>query len=359
MKPKLVDLFCGIGIGSIGFMNAGFEVVGAVDIDPAACAVYKENLGFEPVVGDLRRIHGADILERAGLRRGELDLCSGCPPCQAFSTLRQTRLVQGRRRRKKRDGRKSLLRVFGQRIEEMLPKAFVLENVRGLTLNNNKRFLYEFRAHMERVGYSCVHDVLDAADYGVPQHRWRFMMIGSRVRPPTLPERTHSAHSPHDGRLPWRTVREAIGELPSLNSGEGIDEDPLHQAAAHSEPVLEIIRHIPHDGGSRRSLPRNLWLPCHKRLERLHQRGAESIYGRMRWNTPSPTITTRFHTPSCGRFVHPSQDRGITAREAARLQSIPDSFRITGSKDQTAMWIGNAFPLLLAEQVAEHALSSI
>jgi DNA (cytosine-5)-methyltransferase 1 len=117
-----------------------------------------------------------------------------------------------------------------------------------------------------------------------------------------------------------------------------------------------MIRLVPHDGGGRRSLPRRLWLPCHKRLTEKRMEGAGTVYGRMRWDAPSPTITTRCNTPSCGRFVHPTQDRAITLREAARLQSIPDDYRISGSKERTAMWIGNAMPVDLAEAMGHQAL---
>jgi len=345
MNPKFVDLFSGVGLGSLGLVRAGFEIAAAVDIDPRACAVYRENLGVEPIVGDLRRISGSDILKRAGLRRGELSLCVGCPPCQGFSTLRKTRLRKGQR-----DDRKSLLRVFAQRIDELLPGVVIFENVRGVTLGSNRRFLNEFLAHMRRLSYHVDFGVLNAADYGAPQHRLRFILIGSRGGAPRLPEKTHSSPLAGTAKPRWKTVRDAIGDLPPLESGQRDENISLHEAAAHSESVLRIIRSIPPNGGGRRSLPRKLWLPCHRRLAKKKQRGAESIYGRMRWDEPSPTITTRSHIPSCGRFVHPVQNRGITLREAARLQNIPDEYKIRApSKDIAGMWIGNAMPLALAE----------
>lgn len=352
MKPKFIDLFSGIGLGSLGLIRAGFEVAAAVDIDSKACAVYKENLGVEPIVGDLRHLSGPDILKRAGLRRGELSLCVGCPPCQGFSTLRKTRLKKGQR-----DGRKSLLRVFAQRVEEILPKIVIFENVRGITLGANRRYLSDFLAHMRRLGYHLDFGVLNAAYYGAPQHRLRFILIGSRVCIPRLPEKTHSSPRASDGKPRWKTVRDAIGDLPPLEAGQRDENFPLHDAAAHCETVLRIIRRVPPDGGGRRSLPRKLWLPCHRRLAKKKQRGAESIYGRMRWDAPSPTITTRSHIPSCGRFVHPVQNRGITLREAARLQGIPDEFKIRApSKDIAGMWIGNAMPLVLAEVLGREAI---
>ena len=354
MRPKFIDLYSGIGIGSLGFVKAGFQIAAAVDLDAKACTVYEENLGVAPIVGDLRRISGAEILGHAGLKRGELPLLVGCPPCQGFSSLRRTRLRKGQR-----DTRKSLLRVFGQRVEEMLPKIVILENVMGLMFGRNRRFFGAFLNHVHRLGYRCEYAVLDAADYGAPQHRRRLVLIGTRGKRPSLPEPTRSNAGGNDGKLPWKTVREAIRDLPPLRAGQRSNRLSLHEATAHSKSVLRIIRHIPRDGGGRRSLPRNLWLPCHRKLKRRRKKGAESIYGRMRWDAPSPTITTRSQAPSCGRFVHPSQHRGITLREAARLQSIPDEYRIDGSKQQVARWIGNAMPLGLAQALGQHCMSYV
>jgi DNA (cytosine-5)-methyltransferase 1 len=351
LAPKVADLFCGIGVGSLGFVKAGFEIAAAVDIDARGCAIYERNLGIAPKVGDLRRISGHEILDGAGLQKGDLDLCTACPPCQPFSSLRKTRLEKGQR-----DTRKSLLRVFADRVEELFPKIIILENVRGLTVGPNMRFLHEFLHRVQRLGYACDYDVLDSVNFGIPQHRQRLILIGSRISAPALPAASHFSPRESEGASNWRTVRGAIGDLPPLNAGERDAVDPLHQAAAHAPNVLEIIRNIPRNGGGRSSLPKKLWLPCHKKLAKKKQRGAESIYGRMRWDAPSPTITTRSHAPSCGRFVHPDQDRGITLREAARLQTIPDDFEITGTKDEIGMWIGNAFPAIFSEALGRQAL---
>jgi DNA (cytosine-5)-methyltransferase 1 len=265
--------------------------------------------------------------------------------------LRKTRLKKGQR-----DGRKSLLRIFAQRVDELLPEIVIFENVRGITLGQNRRYLNDFMTHMRRLGYQLDFGILDAANYGVAQHRLRFILVGCRKRLPRLPEKTHSNPKSGDKAPRWKTVRDAIGDLPSLEAGQRDETISLHEAATHSVNALRIIRSVPPDGGGRRNLPKKLWLPCHRRLAKRKQRGAESIYGRMRWDQPSPTITTRSHIPSCGRFVHPAQNRGITLREAARLQSIPDEFEIRArTKDQAGMWIGNAMPLGLAEALGREA----
>lgn len=327
----------------------------AVDLDNDASVVYRENLGTSPLIGDLRKISGAEILSEAGLKRGEVSVCVGCPPCQGFSTLRKTRLEKGQR-----DNRKSLLKVFADRVEEILPKVVILENVRGLSLPVNVKFLENFVDRIRGLGYSSSIGILNAADYGVPQRRMRLILIGEREGLASLPQPSHFNPKKSKKQKVWRTVRNAIRDLPTLRAGESSHSDPLHRASSHSESVLRIIRNIPQNGGGRRSLPPYLWLPCHQKLAAAKHRGAESIYGRMRWDSPSPTITTRSHIPSCGRFVHPSQNRGITLREAARLQSIPDTFKIAHeSKDRIAQWIGNAMPLGLAEELAEHVRTNI
>jgi DNA (cytosine-5)-methyltransferase 1 len=351
MEPTFVDLFCGIGIGSLGFVKAGFKIVAAIDIDREACAIYETNLGFKPIAGDLRKISGSEILQQAGLKRGELSLCVGCPPCQGFSSLRATRLVKGQK-----DRRKSMLRVFAKRVEELLPKIVVLENVGGLTSSKNRRYLTEFVTRMQSLGYSCDYDVLDAADFGVAQHRKRLILIGVRDGSSSLPDSTHADPKAESKKPPWRTVRDVIQGLPPLAPGQKSEAVSLHEAASHSRPVLELMRRIPRNGGGRKDLPRRLWLPCHKRLDKKRNGGADSVYGRMRWDEPSPTITTRCNVPSCGRFVHPSQNRGITLREAARLQSIPDDFHVVGPKERVGQWIGNAFPLQLAEALGKHVI---
>jgi DNA (cytosine-5)-methyltransferase 1 len=348
MPPKFIDLFCGIGIGAGGFVEAGFDLLTGVDSDAKACEVFETNLGAIPIVGDLREITGEDILRVVGLKRGELDLCVGCPPCQGFSSLRKTRLEKWQK-----DSRKSYLELFGERIQEIFPKVAVLENVRGLNVGPNRRFLNRFLKRLKSLGYEFVYDVLDAADFGVPQHRKRLIMIASRVGTPSLPEPSHFDPAKTKGGRRWRNVRDAIGDLPRLRSGEKHDSISLHEAADHAESVLRLIRKIPRNGGGRTSLPRNLWLPCHKKLARKKQRGAESIYGRMRWGSPSPTMTTRCNGPSAGRFLHPEQNRGITLREAARLQTIPNSFDIPGHKENVASWIGNAFPLGFAKSLGD------
>jgi DNA (cytosine-5)-methyltransferase 1 len=349
--PRLIDLFSGVGLGSIGFVRAGFKVAAAVDIDESASTIYGRNFGVEPIVGDLREVTGKEILRRARAKRGEIDLCVGCPPCQAFSSLRTTRRKKGQR-----DNRKSLLRVFGDRVKEIYPKTVVLENVSGLARGRDAKFLKRFVNRMRRLGYSCTYGILDAADFGVPQHRRRLILIGVRSRRPSLPNPTHANPKSLKEGQPWRTVREAISNLRPLESGCSDPDDPLHVASTHEDKVLRLLARVPADGGSRTSLPRRMWLRCHKGLK---EAGAGSVYGRLRWDAPSVTITTRANSPACGRFTHPEQNRGLTPREAARLQSVPDDFFLRGTKQQLSTWVGNGMPPLLAEKIGSQVISYI
>jgi len=324
----------------------------AYDTDEGASKVYEANLGLKPLNGDLSSVSGRDILKEAGFEKGDLPLVVGCPPCQSFSSLRKTTLG------KRKDDRKGLLKRYADLVAEMLPKAAVLENVSGLSYAN-RWHLDRFVSTLKRAGYMVAWDVVDASDYGVPQRRRRVVAIASRVRKPALPARTHRNPKEPGAGPRWRTVKDAIAGLPPLQAGEASPGDPLHFAPDHGERTLRLIRSIPRDGGSRRDLPPELWLPCHAALEKRGEYGAGSSYGRMKWDEPSPTVTTRFLSPSCGRFVHPSQDRAISIREAARLQTVPDSYGFEGNRTQISAWIGNGMPVDLAEAVARQVSLAI
>lgn len=336
-----LDLFCGCGGASLGLKMAGHRVVAALDIDPTACKTYSENVGLTPVCQDLRFFSGQQILEFYGLEKDDVDLIVGCPPCQGFSSLRMTRYPTGE------DSRKDLVNVFLDRVSEIQPKAVIFENVLGIMRAEGKEYFQKFLLSIEKMGYTTTWDIVNAADYGVPQFRKRVIALSVKRdsgRSPTFPPKTHAHPAKIEGQQkPWKTVQEAIGDLPPLNPGER-SSIPNHVARSHSPKVLEIIRNVPKNGGSRRSLPPQLWLPCHRELAGNKRRGAESVYGRMSWDKPSPTITCRCTTPSSGRFIHPEQDRAITPREAARLQSFRDNAIFPQEFTAAERLIGNAVP---------------
>jgi DNA (cytosine-5)-methyltransferase 1 len=350
--PTLVDLYSGCGGASLGFQEAGFRIVAAVDIDHWACETYEKNLGIKPIEGDLRNVSGKQILKRAGLKRGEVDLVVGCPPCQGFSSLRRTRKGDSP------DENDDLLDVFAERIIEIFPRMVVFENVKGIMHGRGKKYLRKFIKKLEKHGYFPTGKLLNAADFGVPQLRKRLILIFTREASitdcllPVLPDETHVNPEQADSEKSqlWVTVKDKISNMPPLASGEKDPSISLHEATDHKENALQIIKNIPKDGGSRRDLPKHLWLPCHKKLK---SRGAETVYGRMSWSKPSPTITSRCVVPACGRFIHPDQNRGITLREAARLQSFEDTYTFTGIKEEIARQIGNAMPPLLATAIGQ------
>jgi len=328
-KPKAIDLFCGCGGLTLGLKQAGFEVIGAVDNDHLAVETYKANHNeVEVWEKDIKSLTVEEVMKKLGLKKGELDLLAGCPPCQGFSTMRT--LNGGKRIR---DSRNKLIEDFQRFVEELLPKAVMMENVPGL--RKNKRFKSLCRI-LKKLGYKVNHDVLNSADYAVPQRRRRLILLAGR-----------------DGEIGFakkarckRTVFDAIGVLqPSGESG-----DKLHDLTERrSKKVVELIKKIPKDGGSRKDLGKRRQLKCHKKCD-----GFKDVYGRMAWDKVAPTITSGCTNPSKGRFLHPEEDRAITLREAALIQSFPKwyHFNVNVGKGRLAELIGNALP---PEFIRRHA----
>lgn len=330
-KRTAIDLFAGCGGCTVGLQKAGFAVLGAVEIDPLACDVYHENHPKVHLWRDgIETVVGSAVLKQFGLRVGELDLLAGCPPCQGFSSVRT---LNGKRR--VRDRRNDLIFEFQRLVDELRPRAVMLENVPGLA---SDRRMTEFQSALEELGYCVDCAVLDAANFGVPQRRKRVILLAGRF-----------------GSIPFgrrarvrRSVRDSIGRLPVA----GKSGDPVHDLPEHrSKFVREMIALVPKNGGSRTDLPLVFWLPCHQKCD-----GFKDIYGRMRWDDVAPTLTTGCFNPSRGRFLHPEANRAITMREAAVLQTFPMRYKFPASigKTRLAVLIGNALP---PEFVRRHALS--
>jgi len=331
----LIDLFCGCGGASLGFIRKGFKVVAALDKDPKAVETYSYNIGVQPLIGHIENVRGREILKAAGLKKGEPTVLIGCPPCQGFT--------RHRGKAGRRDKRNGLVEVYAERVGEILPLFMVFENVPGILRDHGKKHFELFLERLCDLGYTAVWDVLQAADYGVPQLRKRVVVIASRDKSLKL-----QLPEPSYNRGHWRTVHDAIADLPPVGAGERHPYVPNHIAPNHSPRILKLIRHIPKDGGSRCDLPRRLRLKCH-----LKHNGHHDVYGRMRWDAPAPTLTYGCTNPSRGRFIHPEQDRAITPREAARLQSFPDDFVFYCAPTHAATYIGNAFPPLFAGALAD------
>ncbi len=326
-----VDLFCGAGGLSYGLRKVGIRIAAGVDLDPACRFPYETNTGGRFVEADLARLDPTVVQECYSV--GSVSLLAGCAPCQPFSTYTQAGKRAG-------DRRWALLSSFGVVVEKVMPALVTMENVPGL---ERTAIFATFLRRLERLSYHISWGVLDCADYGVPQYRRRLVLLASRLGAIELP--------PSRKRRP-ATVRDAIGHLPAVRAGEVCPSDALHAAARLSELNMLRVRHS-RPGGTWRDWPRSLVSACHK-----SNAGSKypSVYGRMEWDRPAGTITTLCNGFGNGRFGHPEQDRAITLREAALLQSFPRNYRfappsaVVRAKTMGRL-IGNAVPPNLAAAI--------
>ena len=331
-----VDLFCGAGGLSLGLKRAGFDSLYAADWDKWSSKTYEHNFPNKLIEQrDVAKISIDEIRSRLGNRQRDVALVCGGPPCQGFSI---------QRRGARRDQRNDLVLDFARLAAAINPPMILMENVPGLLGLRGRSIWNKFRRILESAGYTIQSAVLDAADYGVPQFRRRAIVVAWNF-PASVPFEFPAKLSSEPN---WATVRDAIGNLPP----------PAEDFRAHGRfanhlkvKITEVnqlrISHVP-EGGGRKDIPAALQLPCHR--NNLTHRHLD-VFGRMRWDTPAPTITAMFDNFTRGRFAHPEQDRSITGREGARLQSFPDSFRFLGPKKDVARQIGNAVPPRLAEVI--------
>jgi DNA (cytosine-5)-methyltransferase 1 len=348
-RPRVVDLFAGAGGTGTGFKDADFQIVGAIEIEPNAARTYTANLQVEVKRADITRMYPRAYRKRLGLEKRQLDVLVGCPPCQGFSRMRNGKGGD--------DKRNKLVLRYLRFVEEFMPRFALFENVPGISKTDyGKKFYEQLCNGLEKLGYAFVEREVDVADYGVPQHRVRVILIAGRDgEVPPFPKPTHGHPKSREvkvaDRKPWKTVRETIGnaKYPDLEASENGEQDgkyPNHIASRTGERVLEFIKKVPKDGGSRSEVPSESWLKCH-----VTHDGHKDVYGRLAWDRPANTITSGCNNPSKGRFVHPNQDRALTPREAAALQGFSDSFVFYGKRIATQ--IGNAVPPPLAYALAQ------
>lgn len=328
---QVVDFFSGCGGTSEGFRQHGMDIRLGIDLDPHAAATYRAN--FPEATFIERDIESVAIDEVAACLTGDDVLFSGCAPCQPFS--------KQNRHRTKKDPRWNLLGEFERFIHALRPTHVVLENVPGLQRVGDQGPLPRFLQELRRAGYDCAHGLVRAADVGVPQMRRRLVVVASLDGRARLPENPGTTLT---------TVREAIQHLAPIEAGEAHRDDPVHAAMRLSPINLERIRATP-EGGTRRDWPARLRLQCHKGHD-----GHSDVYGRMAWDAPASGLTTRCLSYSNGRFGHPSQDRAISAREAACLQTFPEDFAFSGPLTEMGRQIGNAVPPEMARNIAETLL---
>ena len=369
-KIKAIYLFSGCGGVSIGLTKAGFDVACAVEIDEAAVKAYKNYYllkNVNVIQNDICKLSGEDILKAGNISRDEIYLLAGCPPCQKFSM--QNRVNNSDE--SKIDEVKKLLMEYKRIIKEIYPPFVLMENVPGIRSSYSGRIIKEFISELENVNapmkerYKVVYDVVNAADYGVPQLRKRFVLhairydiyevLQSKGRDISLPETTHSKDG-KGGKKRWVTVREIFEGLPKISAGERYNDNIIknHYCANLSDINIERMQIIRANGGTRTALPEHLVLKCHKKYN-----GHADVYGIMNPDAPAPTMTGGCLSYSKGRFGHPFEDRAISVREAARLQTFPDDYVFGESLTKSALEIGNAVPIKLVEASGQALLSLI
>lgn len=323
VRPRLkaIDLFSGCGGLTTGLKTTGFDVLLAVDIDPLAVQCYRLNHRKTTLWHrDIRTVSGEEILRAFSLELEELDLLAGCPPCQGFSSLRT---LNGSRQ--VGDSRNDLISDFGRLAVELRPKTVLMENVPGL---ENDLRLRGLANRLRRNGYKVRWKTLNAADYGVPQRRRRLILLAALDGHIDFPE---------PELFPTLFI-DVLGDMPIAGRSGDLAHD---HSESRSDKVKTMISKIPKDGGSRRDLGDSEQLQCHRRTCGFHD-----VYGRMRLKDVAPTITSGFLNPSKGRFLHPTENRTITVREGAILQSFPPGYKfpMKAGKYPVATLIGNAVP---------------
>ena len=339
-----VDLFCGAGGLTHGLLLAGIRVEAGIDVDSSAGHAYRSNNADARFLEwDVARKNYPSVEKLfAG---GKHRLLAGCAPCQPFS-----KLTNGIERHRSWD----LLGNFGRFVERITPELVTMENVPELAQRGREVF-DAFLLKLERNNYFVDWRIVNCADYGAPQSRKRLVLLASRLGDIRIPEGRYS------GPSKWKTVNEAIGDLPPLSAGAQHPDDPLHAAVRLSPLNMRRIRATPHDGGTKDHWPKRLELVCHQKESGSRYR---SIYGRMWWERPAPTMTTLCNGIGNGRFGHPEQDRAISLREAALFQTFPLDYEFWPStaklnRRAIARMIGNAVPPALARALGDALLAHV
>lgn len=327
------------GFARASTSNVCYQLIAAADIDEHANATYEAMLGLRPEHFDVRELEGKgaldDFLRSSGRDPSLPMVLIGCSPCQGFSSHRK--------KDPREDVRDSLLEAFGRLAAAMRPAIVVMENVPEILSHKHWDHFSAWRRSLEQVGYKIRVKIFNLAGFGVPQERFRAVAIAARDwRYFGMPKATLHPSEYH-------TVRSAIGHLEPLEAGGKSERDPMHLTSRHRTETVDLMRLIPPDGGSRRALPSDVGPRCLQKVD-----GFRDVYGRLFWDKPAVAITARCRTPSCGRFVHPEQHRGLSVREAALLQGFPPEYLFEGPFDDKFKQIGNAVSPTFADAVARH-----
>lgn len=343
-RIEAVDLFCGIGGLSYGMKTAGFHILAGFDLDQTCKYAYETNTGGEFLYRDITTVTAEDISPRYS--KGAIRVLAGCAPCQPFSSY-------AFKNKDKDPNKYDLLYEFGRLVKEVKPDIVTMENVPAIRKFKLKPVLQDFISTLEKEGYHVWCDIVYCPKFGIPQTRKRLVLIASRLG------NVEPLVANHD-KGNYVTVRNIIGNLPALCAGQIDPNDPLHRCSALSDLNLRRIRSTP-EGGGWKSWPKELILECHKKEG---GKSFGSVYGRMKWDEPSPTMTTQCTGIGNGRFGHPSQDRAISAREAALLQTFPSDYKFFKDEKSISLtiasrYIGNAVPPKLGEVIAKSIIEHI
>lgn len=332
----VVDLFCGVGGLTQGFVKAKFDVRAGIDFDSSCKYAYEKNNLTPFIHADLTKTSPADVAKL--YPKNSIKILAGCAPCQAFSTYQQGNKINDKWK---------LLYSFGKIINEIQPDIVSMENVPNLMKYNEGKVFNDFISILKANNYFISYKVVDAKDYGVPQRRKRLILLASKFGEINLIRKTHTGKK-------VKTVRKAIGHLPQIKAGESYYKDLLHRARELSSLNLKRIK-ATSEGGGWKEWNDELVLDCHKKES---GKSYGSVYGRMSWNEVSPTLTTQCTGYGNGRFGHPEQDRAISLREAAILQSFPKKYNFFKSIEDFSSsiiekHIGNAVPPRLGYVIAK------
>lgn len=344
---QVLDFFCGCGGMSAGFASVAslvplFEIVGGCDINSDACAAFTENYEVPAIADDVVALAtdskklGNFLSKLPNYNKTRQTIVIGCAPCQGFSSHRKKEWNT-------KDERNSLVESFARLAVKLNPVCVVMENVPELLGRKYWSHFVKAKDVFESAGFIVKAQIYNAAAFGVPQERFRAVVIAMK--------KDFEMFEGVLGEDEFLTVRDAIGSLPAVRAGQPHRHDSLHRSAGHKESTLETIRAIPKNGGSR---PRGVGPKC---LDKI--KGFSDVYGRLFWDRPAITLTHYSRNPASGRFVHPEQDRGLTLREAALLQSFPSRYRFAGGFDAMFKQVGEAVPPCLAAAVASNVAIEI
>jgi len=340
---KVFDFFAGCGGTSKGFEKAGLDLVFALDNDSDAARTFKSNFpNIFFLNKDITKVKIIEIKSIVNLCKKSPLLFCGCAPCQPFTKQKTNKLAN--------DLRINLLGEFQRFVEEYLPEYIFIENVPGMqNLIKKGGPFQKFTRFLKKKKYFFDYKVISSQSYSVPQRRKRLVLIASTLDKIKLPD---EINNPEKGLKDYSTIREWISDLPPIEVGTEHSSIPNHRSARLSNINLERIKATP-EGGNRLNWPKRLWLKCHLN----GYKGHTDVYGRMKWDEPATGLTTRCISLSNGRFGHPDQNRAISVREAASIQTFPRDFIFYGSLNSMARQIGNAVPVKLAEVFGNHILS--